>query len=169
MLDEHTKFTFFHFLHNSRSPLSLKTVKHKLKDPACSKFNKSQLIDACWSEQCCQPNYKTRNSKYKAIHLSDHWSIHEAINWLETYKQSVSNVCILSGSQAALLDSPHITSRSVLTCHISLEEIATQMNICLCWVPGYRDIPENCKACQGGYYYRTSIPTQWLEHTHSNT
>ena len=44
----------------------------------------------------------------------------------------VSDVCILSDSQAALRaqDSPHITSRSVLTCHISIEDIATQMNIC---------------------------------------
>ena len=50
-------------------------------------------------------------------------------------------------SQAALraLDSPHITSRSVLTCRISLDEIATQMNICLCWVPGHSDIAGNCK------------------------
>ena len=54
----------------------------------------------------------------------------------------------MSDSQAALraLDSPHITSRSVLTCRISLDEIATEMIICLCWVPGHRDIPGNCKA-----------------------
>ena len=45
-----------------------------------------------------------------------------------------------------LIDSPHITSKSVLTYRISLEEIATQINICLCWVPGYRDISGNCKA-----------------------
>ena len=54
----------------------------------------------------------------------------------------------MSDSQAALqaLDSAHIKSRSVHTCRISLEEIATQINICLCWLPDHRDIPENCKA-----------------------
>ena len=80
------------------------------------------------------------------IRLPDHCSvfqaeicaIHVAINGLKTNGQSVSDVCILSDSQAALraLDSPHITSRSVITCRISLDEIATQMNICLCWVSG---------------------------------
>ena len=59
-----------------------------------------------------------------------------------------TDVCILSDSQAALRahDPPHITSRSLFTCRISLEKIATQMNTCLCWVPGHRDIPANCKA-----------------------
>ena len=35
---------------------------------------------------------------------------------------------------------------SVLTCRISLEEISTQKNICLCRVPCHWDIPGNCKA-----------------------
>ena len=54
----------------------------------------------------------------------------------------------MSDSLAALgaLDSPHIRSRSVFTCRISLDEIATQMNIWLSWVPGHRLIPGNCKA-----------------------
>ena len=87
----------------------------------------------------------------KAICLPDHCSVFQAeicaihvdINWLKTNRQSVSDVCILSDSQTDLrvLDSPHITSRSVLTYRISLDEIATQMNICLGWVPGHRDIP----------------------------
>ena len=34
----------------------------------------------------------------------------------------------------------HFTSRSFLTCRISVEEIAIQMNICIYWVPDYRDI-----------------------------
>ena len=53
-----------------------------------------------------------------------------------------------SDSQAALraLDSPHISSKSVLTYRKSLENITTQMSICLSWDPGHRDIAGNCKA-----------------------
>jgi hypothetical protein len=45
MLDEHKKFTFFHFLHNSRGRLLSMADKQKLNDAACSKFEWSQLTD----------------------------------------------------------------------------------------------------------------------------
>ena len=69
--------------------------------------------------------HSTCLSKDKALRLPDHWrvfqaeiyAIHEASNWLETNRQSVSDVCILSDS--------HITSRAVLSCSISLEDSDT--------------------------------------------
>ena len=68
ILDEHTKFTIFPFSTQFTKFFVFKDCqKHTQKDPACSNFNRSQLIDACWSEQCCQPNYKTRNSKSHAL------------------------------------------------------------------------------------------------------
>ena len=77
----------------------------------------------------------------KAIRLPDHCSVFQteicalyaSINWFETNRQSVPDVCMLSDSQAALrpLDSDHIMSRSVLTYRISLKQIATQMKIYL--------------------------------------
>ena len=77
---------------------------------------------------------------YCSVFQVEKCAIHEAINCFKTGL----DVCVLSdSSQAALraLDSPRITSRSVPTVRISLEEITTQMNTCLC-----RNIPGNCKA-----------------------
>ena len=75
----------------------------------------------------------------KAIRLPDYCSVFRkyVINWLETNRQSVSDVCILSGSPSGTGLASHYVEVSPHLPHI--EDIATQMNICLCWIQGHRE------------------------------
>jgi ribonuclease HI len=60
------------------------------------------------------------------------------------------NICILSGSQAAItaLDKYQITSKLVWDCHQSLMQLARQTRVQLIWVPGHEGIVGNKTADQ---------------------
>ena len=75
-------------------------------------------------------------------------AIKEALSWLKKNVISARDIRIFSDSQAAIksLESTSINSLVALDCRSSLVEMAEQFNIHLCWVPGHRDIPGNCKA-----------------------
>ena len=75
-------------------------------------------------------------------------AIKEALSWLKCNVLSVRDITILTDSQAAIksLESCSFTSKAALNCRLSLMEMTEQFNIHLCWVPGHRDIPGNCRA-----------------------
>ena len=93
---------------------------------------------------------------YDSFRLSDHsdgyqaevTSIQEAMMHIELIKFSTRDINLFSDSQAALesLYSHVDNSKTIVECHIYLNEMAKHYKITHIWVPGHQDMEGNCIA-----------------------